>query len=448
MRFDVILFVVGYMSCLWSICSFCEKFLDNFQINKIVFVGIMALAGVIFNGVDAWMRVPYIVKMMLSHLLFLGLIFLAFRDDFAKKIFVAAILTAIKTFVWNFGCSFFSCMYLIGADIATNGRLRNIDLRMENVIGAIAFGMVTLILNVWKKRFVTVFPNKSWYVVLTIPLLFIVAIADVVNWGASNGIMVVSNANGAAYWDVFYNQIISHAAMCLLMLLSMCIACGLVFGMNKICMEQRQKEQYHSQIAFYRMQSEQYTQMERLRHDMKNHVLSLHGLWEGNEFDKIGKYLEKMLESGKIGTNEEVTGNGAVDALLYNKRKQARQNRIRFMCDVQIPKNCVIDEFDLCVLFGNVFDNALSACMEMEDENDRFVWVHAGKVKNCFLFVVKNGTAMRDIKEMKPGVGFLNIHDTVKKYHGVINTKVEDRVFEISILMPLNSDGHNRKQTV
>ena len=48
-------------------------------------------------------------------------------------------------------------------------------------------------------------------------------------------------------------------------------------------MDQRKAAQYHSQIAFYKMLNEQYSQMERLRHDMKNHVLSMYGLWKGSE---------------------------------------------------------------------------------------------------------------------------------------------------------------------
>lgn len=49
-------------------------------------------------------------------------------------------------------------------------------------------------------------------------------------------------------------------------------------------------------------------QMERLRNDMKNHVLALYGLWEKREFDKAGNYLQKMMEKGNIGCEDEVTG--------------------------------------------------------------------------------------------------------------------------------------------
>ena len=61
--------------------------------------------------------------------------------------------------------------------------------------------------------------------------------------------------------------------------------------------------------------------MERLRHDMKNHVLSIYGLWKGSEWDKLGDYLEVMIEDGNIGSNDDVTGSKAIDALLAESSK-------------------------------------------------------------------------------------------------------------------------------
>ena len=220
--------------------------------------------------------------------------------------------------------------------------------------------------------------------------------------------------------------------------LAACMAGGFVFFMNKVYIEQRQKEQYYSQIEFYKMLNEQYQQMERLRHDMKNHVLVLHGLWGKKEFEKAGDYLEKMMESGKICGSDEVTGNQAVDALLYNKKKQAEALCISWICDVQIPGNATIDTFDLCVLFGNLLDNAIKACGELRDKKYRFVDIEAKQVKKCFLLVMKNGTVVEDVKKIRQGTGFLNIYETVKKYEGTVKLKAESNVFEISILFPMN----------
>lgn len=183
-------------------------------------------------------------------------------------------------------------------------------------------------------------------------------------------------------------------------------------------------------------------------HDMKNHLLALHGLWKKEEFDKAGNYLEKMMESGNIGGSDEVTGNHAIDALLYNKKKEAGELSIQWVGDVQIPKKCTVDEFDLCVLFGNLLDNAIKACAETTDVEYCFVDIQSQQVKKCLLMVMKNGTVIKDIKEIRQEIGFFNIYETVRKYDGTISMKVKNHVFEIFVLIPMDNDGYNVKQIV
>ena len=186
---------------------------------------------------------------------------------------------------------------------------------LNGMIGGVTYCLAILILNILRKRLDSVLAYKieSWYFMMSVLLGLIIAVVDIVNWGTSNGIMVVSNMYGMAY----YNQIFSHISICLFTILLTCIAVGFVFFMNKIYIEQQQKQQYNAQIEYYKMLNEQYMQKERLRHDMKNHILALHGLWGKQEFDKVGNYLEKMMKNGNIGSSEETTGNHAIDALLY-----------------------------------------------------------------------------------------------------------------------------------
>lgn len=450
MKYDFIIFLFCYMVYIWSILSICERYLDKININNIAFTVILFSTGLFINAFSVWAAIPYIFSCLFHHILFIVFFLIVFRDESRKKFFIAILLIANKILFWNLGCSLFSCIILAFENAATNGQLTSIPLKTEHLISAAAYLMTALALNIWKKKLVTVLDNKlkRWYSIVSIPLIFIIVIVDIVNWGASNGIMVVSDATGAKYWNIFYNQIFSHIAICLLTMLGILIVAGFILGMNKIYIEQKQKEQYFSQIQFYEMLNEQYLQMERLRHDMKNHVLALHGLMEKNQLKKLGNYLDSMLENGNITASEEVTGNPVIDALLYHKRKLAKQQNIHWESDVQIPKNCSIDEFDLCVLIGNSLDNALHACKERMDKEDNFISIQFHKIKKCLLLVVKNKTSINDIKEIKQGIGFLNMNETVKKYHGIINTTVKNNVFEISILLPMDSDAHNMKQTL
>ena len=52
-----------------------------------------------------------------------------------------------------------------------------------------------------------------------------------------------------------------------------------------------------------------------------------------------------------LDTGGDLTGNKTVDALLYQKRKQAEEEKIKWECDVQMPKDCCINELDKPVSF-------------------------------------------------------------------------------------------------
>ena len=366
---------------------------------------------------------------------------LLFRSDREKRILAASMLVAVRLAA-DFCASFLSCLELVF--LHTVKKIPE-PFSKDWVIGLISgVGYCFAILAVcWmSKRLEPVFCGKreKWYVILAVPLLVIVTVYEVASLGASNGIMVRSGGSVGLYYD----QLFSHAEFLVLDLLSMAAVGFYVFGMNRIYLEQEKSSRYHSQIAVYKMLAEQYRQSERLRHDMKNHIIALSALSRNKEWEKIDGYLKNM-EDIALDTGGDMTGNTAVDALLYQKRRLAEEENIKWECDVQMPKGCCINEFDLCVLFGNILDNALEACGRMQRSECRFINIQAKTVKKCFLLEVKNSMdRMEKYAEgftnkgdsQKHGIGLLNVGDVVNKYNGAVNAEAEGDIFVISILIP------------
>ena len=83
-------------------------------------------------------------------------------------------------------------------------------------------------------------------------------------------------------------------------------------------------------MAYYKMLEEQYGRIERLRHDMKNHMLALENLARNQQWQQAVEYLREMTEMGGVGTGDEATGSLVMDALLYHKRQQAVEMNIRW----------------------------------------------------------------------------------------------------------------------
>ncbi len=444
--------IVCYFAYLCTAVKFAKSYLEISWINEILFFafffGGKALIGAAGGNGTVWEIFP----VLLGQMLFLGLVVLLFRGGAQKKILIGSVLLAVTTMVENFSVSVFSALLLWW--MHTVKQLPSPVLDGQSGSLAVCLGMVAVILAVsgMSKHGIAILNNGTgkWQTMLSVPLLVLTAVIDVANWGASNGILVRSGGNMGLYYD----QMFGYAEFCVLTALSMFAAGFYVLGMNSIYLEQRKNSQYQSQIDAYRMLKEQYSQSERVRHDLKNHVLALHGLLEKREWEKMGRYLKNMESQAGLENGGEVTGNRVVDVLLHQKGKRAKGKGIDWECDVQMPKSCGIDEFDLCVLFGNILDNAVEACERQQDsrshstgagEKQQFIRIQAKAVKKCFLLEVRNSTGMEDkraagvcAKNPKGhGIGLLNVRDVVEKYDGVMETEVLDGVFTVSVLVPL-----------
>lgn len=451
---DIFIVAPFFFGYLWAADKFCKKFLGTSRMGEWLFL-IFSFCGWLFCNIMGRLSFTlYTFSVLLYPVFFVGLVVLLFRSDREKRILAAAMLLVVVRMAADFFASFLSCLELFFLHMVKKIPEPFSEVWMIGLISGA--GYCFAILTVWwlSKHLESVFRGKpgTWYVLLAVPLLVITAVYEVASLGASNGIMVRSGGNMGLYYD----QIFSHAEFLVLASLSMAAIGFYVFGMNRIYLEQEKSGQYHSQIAVYKMLAEQYRQSERLRHDMKNHIIALSALSRNKEWEKIDSYLKNM-EDIVLDVGGDTTGNKVVDALLYQKRKRAEEEAVKWECEVQMPKGYCINEFDLCVLFGNLLDNALNACGRMQRGECRFINIQAKTVKKCFLLEVKNSmdrtekyadgfTKKRDSQEH--GIGLLNVSDVVNRYNGVMNTEAENGIFIISILMPMKDAAYDIKAAV
>ncbi len=455
---DILATIPFHLGYFWAADKFCKKYMETSGKKELMFVVFSFCGSLLLNGLQEWYGLPRILYLIFDHLLFAGLVFVLFQAEWEKKILISFMLMMIMTLVGNFFEAFFNCLALFFRHTVEKNPNLILNVWESGLIDCASLCLVIVAVHQISKRLTSFFCGKpgKWYAVLAVPLFMIIAVFDVASWGAGYGVMVRSGGNMGLYYD----QIFSHAEFLILAALSMAAAGFYVFGMERIYLEQKKSGQYRAQISTYHMLEEQYNRSERLRHDLKNHVLALSGLWEEKEWEKLGRYLKKMENSAELGTCEEATGNRVVDVLLYQKRKSAEEKQITWESNVQIPKACGISEFDLCVLFGNILDNAVEACGKSagrERGEKSFVHVRAGAVKKCFLLEAANSADGADRSKsghvesqnrLGHGIGLLNVSDVVHRYNGVMNVEMHDGIFTISVLIPLEDAAHDIERVV
>jgi sensor histidine kinase regulating citrate/malate metabolism len=189
-----------------------------------------------------------------------------------------------------------------------------------------------------------------------------------------------------------------------------------------------------------------YKQMRGWRHDYHNHIQTMKAYRAIGENEKIDGYLNS-LESDLTSVDTLIkSGNVMADAILNSKLSLAKNRNISVNAKAAVPKNISISEIDLCVIIGNLLDNAIEACMRIDDKSKRFIRVYMDlKRSDLYLSVTnssgggiqKQGGKYISGKGESHGFGLMRVDKIVDKYAGYIKRNDEDGAFTSEIMLPL-----------
>ena len=176
-----------------------------------------------------------------------------------------------------------------------------------------------------------------------------------------------------------------------------------------------------------------YKTMRGWRHDYHHHIQALLAL-SGDE-GKTTEYLLKLNDDLTQVDTVLKTGNVMIDAILNSKLSLIQSKKIKVNAKAAVPSELKISEIDLCVIIGNLLDNAMEACLRQSEERQRFIRVFIGVLKNQLYISVSNSVG-DDIKKSGQtylsskgsethGFGLMRIDRLAAKYDGYVNRQAE-----------------------
>ena len=189
-----------------------------------------------------------------------------------------------------------------------------------------------------------------------------------------------------------------------------------------------------------------YMTMRGWRHDYHNHLQSLKGYLSLNKVEQMKDYLNELeTDLDSIDTLYH-SGNLQLDSILNAKLAIAEKGQIRIHCDASIPPQLHVSDLDLCVILGNLLDNAIESCRKIKNPDERFIRVYIGILKKQLYISITNATSETvkqrtdhyfTTKRGDHGHGLKRVNQVVKKYDGYLNRQNEPGVFATEIVLPL-----------
>lgn len=188
-----------------------------------------------------------------------------------------------------------------------------------------------------------------------------------------------------------------------------------------------------------------YRQMRGWRHDYRNHIQMMKSFAAAGDLEAVKKYLDGLDEDLSAVDTVIKTGNKMTDAILNSKISLAKSKHITVVADAHVPVALTTSELDLCIIIGNLFDNAIEASMALPEE-ERLIRVYMD-MKNTQLYMCftnftagkklhKENGLFRTTKGSGHGFGLVRIDTIVERNGGYLNRNSEDGAFTTEVLLP------------
>lgn len=189
-----------------------------------------------------------------------------------------------------------------------------------------------------------------------------------------------------------------------------------------------------------------YLQMRGWRHDYHNHLQSFKSYLAQGQVEELGDYLNELeAELDSIDTLVK-SGNTMVDAILNSKLSLARKHEIDLNVKVAVLAALPISDVDLCVILGNLMDNAIEACRQIP-LGERWLRLYLDtQGEQLYLSIQNAAKEILDFNERNyistkrgdHGLGLKRVSLLVEKYQGFLNLQNEPGIFAVEVSVPLD----------
>lgn len=187
-----------------------------------------------------------------------------------------------------------------------------------------------------------------------------------------------------------------------------------------------------------------YKEIKAMRHDMKNQLITIQSCITDNNYDKVLEYTNNILEKIEITKKFVFTKNDMFNAIVNNKLSEANSKGIKTSYNINYELDQQIDDIDINILFGNLFDNAIEACEKLVGNKE--IRLLLDKKRDYILIEVSNTIEKSILKEnpnllttkydkSNHGMGVRNIKNVVQEYDGIINYNEKGNMLSCNILL-------------
>ena len=196
----------------------------------------------------------------------------------------------------------------------------------------------------------------------------------------------------------------------------------------------------------FRELQEYMKQTAQLRHDFRHSVYLLSTLADNGDLDSIRTHLSEYSKRLAERALVPYCSNAALNALFGYYHDMADSEKIQTDWRIELPEPLTVSELDMAALFGNIIENAISACA-MLPEGERYFHLTTEVHHGNMLYVVSTNSFDGKVKRAKneyhstkhsgQGTGLNSITAIAEKYNGSAQFRNSDKEFFVDVVMKI-----------
>ncbi|PKQ90612.1 ATP-binding protein [Paenibacillus sp. BGI2013] len=209
------------------------------------------------------------------------------------------------------------------------------------------------------------------------------------------------------------------------------------------------QRQMDYQDANYEKTVHSFKNIKSIIHDINQQFLYIDECIQRNELAAAGDHIKSTLNTIEGAYQRVNSGNLVIDALVTNTLAMGQANGIKIDTKIQLHSQHIqIDRYDLCVVLGNMLDNAIEASKKVRQAEDRYILIAIHSTSSTLVIQIMNHVEQPivDLKSDKPnpeyhGIGLTNISRMCEKYGGHMSIEHQHRKFNNMVVLPFHTDN-------
>jgi sensor histidine kinase regulating citrate/malate metabolism len=195
--------------------------------------------------------------------------------------------------------------------------------------------------------------------------------------------------------------------------------------------------------SYYQKMNETYETLRIMRHDYRHHLNVIGEFLRTGDKLEIEKYLTALQKKMPENMLDHYCSNSVLNALLASYSERCAKSDIQYDVRISLPDDLTIPNYDMCIVLGNLLENAVEASSRQEGARKIELTVNtkgthlAVMVQNNFAGEITQDEGLPVSTKQYGGLGLHSVQAIATRYGGELMTEWDAGKFTAYVLISL-----------